>query len=54
MADSELEPLRNLAAVMFRLEKSRGTGAMERVFGASEWLREPGLEGVRRSFALWV
>ncbi|HEY2293830.1 MAG TPA: Rpn family recombination-promoting nuclease/putative transposase, partial [Thermoanaerobaculia bacterium] len=54
MADSELEPLRNLAAVMVRLEKSRGTEAMERVFRTSERLREPGLEGVRRSFALWV
>jgi hypothetical protein len=54
MADSELEPLRNLAAVMFRLEKSRGTEAMERVLGTSEWLRAPGLEGVRRSLALWV
>jgi hypothetical protein len=31
MADSELESLRNLAATMFRLEKSRGTEAMERV-----------------------
>jgi hypothetical protein len=55
MADSELEPLRNLAAAMFRLEKSRGTEAMERVLeAASEWLRAPGLEGVRRSFTDWV
>jgi len=46
--------LRNLAAVMVQLEKSRGTEAMERVFRASEWLREPALEGVRRSIALWV
>ena len=54
MADSELAPLRNLAAVMVRLEKSRGTETMEQIFRTSERLREPGLEGVRRSFALWV
>ena len=55
MADSELESLRNLAAAMFRLEKSRGTEAMQRVLGAAiEWLREPGLEEVRRSFTQWV
>src|SRR5436305_3232159 len=55
MADSELEPLRNLAAAVFRLEKSRGTEAMERVLEAAiEWLREPGLEGLRSSFTEWV
>ena len=55
MADSELEPLRNLAAAMVRLEKSHGTEAMERVLGAaSEWLRAPGLEGLRQSFTDWV
>jgi predicted transposase YdaD len=55
MADSELGSLRNLAAAMFRLEQSRGTEAMERVLeAASEWLREPGLEELRRSFSQWV
>jgi predicted transposase/invertase (TIGR01784 family) len=55
MADSELESLRNLAAAMFRLEKSRGTEAMARVLEAAvEWLREPGLEGLRKSFTEWV
>lgn len=55
MADSELESLRNLAAAMFRLEKSRGTVAMERVLEAAiEWLREPGLEELRKSFTDWV
>jgi hypothetical protein len=55
MADSELEPLRNLAAAVFRLEKSRGTEAMERVLEAAiEWLREPGLEELRKSFTDWV
>ncbi|MFL6264443.1 MAG: Rpn family recombination-promoting nuclease/putative transposase [Thermoanaerobaculia bacterium] len=55
MADSELEPLRNLAAAVFRLEKSYDTEAMERVLEAAiEWLRAPGLEGLRRSFTEWV
>jgi Putative transposase, YhgA-like len=55
MADSELESLRNLAAAVFRLEKSRGTEAMKQVLDAAiEWLREPGLEGMRRSFTDWV
>jgi hypothetical protein len=55
MADSELESLRNLAAAVFRLEKSRDSEAMQRVLTAAiEWLRAPGLEKVRRSFTLWV
>ena len=55
MADSELESLRNLAAAVFRLEKSFDTEAMERVLeAASEWLRAPGLEELRRSFTAWV
>jgi predicted transposase/invertase (TIGR01784 family) len=55
MADSELESLRNLAAAMFRLEKSRGMETMERALDAAiEWLREPGLEELRKSFTEWV
>ena len=55
MADSELESLRNLAAAVFRLEKSRGTEAMERVLEAAiTWLRAPGLEELRKSFTDWV
>jgi predicted transposase/invertase (TIGR01784 family) len=55
MADSELESLRNLAAAMFRLEKSRGPETMEQALEAAiEWLRAPGLEEVRRSFTDWV
>jgi hypothetical protein len=55
MADSELEPLRNLAAAMFRLEKSRGPEAMGQAMAAAiEWLGAPGLEELRRSFTLWV
>jgi predicted transposase/invertase (TIGR01784 family) len=55
MADSELESLRNLAAALFRLEKSRGPEDIQRVLTALvEWLREPGLEELRRSFTHWV
>ena len=55
MADSELESLRNLAAAVFRLEKSFDTEAMEPVLeAASQWLRESGLEELRRSFTDWV
>src|SRR3954465_4716591 len=55
MADWGPEPLRNLAAAMVRLEKSRGTKGAVRVLEAvSEWLRAPGLEELRRSFSLWV
>jgi predicted transposase YdaD len=55
MADSELEPLRNLAAAMVRLEKSRGTkDAVPVLEAASEWLRAAGLEELRKSFSLWV
>jgi len=55
MADSELESLRNLAAAVFRLEKSFDIEPMERVLDAAiEWLREPGLEELRKSFTDWV
>jgi hypothetical protein len=55
MADSELASLRNLAAAVFRLEKSFDTEAMEPVLeAASEWLRAPGLEELRKSFTEWV
>jgi hypothetical protein len=55
MADSELEPLRNLAAALFRLEKSRDPEDLQRILARlSEWLWLPGLEGLRRAFALYV
>jgi predicted transposase/invertase (TIGR01784 family) len=53
--DSELESLRNLAAALFRLEKSRGPEDIQRVLVALiEWLGEPDLAELRRSFTLWV
>jgi predicted transposase/invertase (TIGR01784 family) len=55
MADSELEPLRNVAAGLFRLEKSQGPENLQRVVTALlEWLREPELAELRRSFAKFL
>ena len=55
IADSELESLRNLAAALFRLEKSRGPEDIQRVLAALiEWLEEPSLAELRRSFAVWL
>ncbi|HEX4966821.1 MAG TPA: Rpn family recombination-promoting nuclease/putative transposase [Thermoanaerobaculia bacterium] len=55
IADSELESLRNLAAALFRLEKSRGPQDIERVLAALlDWLGEPELAELKRSFADWI
>ncbi|MFL6195057.1 MAG: Rpn family recombination-promoting nuclease/putative transposase [Thermoanaerobaculia bacterium] len=55
MADSDLESSRNLVAALFRLEKSRGPEDIRRVLSALiEWLREPELGEVRRSFTAWL
>ena len=55
IADSELESLRNLTAALFRLEKSRGPEDVQRILvSLIEWLQEPGLEELRRSFTRWL
>jgi hypothetical protein len=55
MADSELESLRNVAAALFRLEKSRGPEDIQRVVTALlEWLRGPEMAELRRSFASYL
>jgi predicted transposase/invertase (TIGR01784 family) len=55
MADSELESLRNVAAALFRLEKSRGPEDIQRVLTALlEWLRGPEFAELRRSFARYL
>ncbi len=55
IADSELGSLRNLAAALFRLEKSRGPEDIQRVLVALVgWLAEPGLVELRRSFTEWL
>lgn len=54
-ADSELESLRNLAAALFRLEKSRKKEDLQRVLRELiEWLKAPEKESLRRSFTVWL
>jgi predicted transposase/invertase (TIGR01784 family) len=55
IADSELAPLRNLAAALFRLEKSRGPAEIQTVVEALlEWLQAPEQAEMRRSFSSWL
>lgn len=55
IASAELESLRNLAAALFRLERSRGPEEIERVLVALiEWLHEPELAELRRAFTTWL
>jgi predicted transposase YdaD len=55
LAEEELAPLRNLAAALFRLEKSREVGDVDRVLSnLVEWLRSPEESSLRRAFAVWV
>jgi hypothetical protein len=55
MAVSELESLRNLAAALFRLERSRGPEDVDRVLSALiSWLSGPEQTGLRRAFTTWL
>lgn len=55
IVETEAEPLRNLAAALFRLEKSRGPEEIGEILTALiEWLRTPELKELRRSFTLWL
>lgn len=55
IAASELEPLQNLAAALFRLERSREPEDVQKVVSALlEWLKEPEQDGLRRAFATWL
>ncbi len=54
-ADSELAPLRNLAAALFRMENSRTPQDVERVLAALvTWLQAPEQTSLRRSFTVWL
>jgi len=54
-ADSELAPLRNVAAALFRLENSRTPQDIERVLGALvDWLQAPQQASLRRAFTVWL
>jgi len=55
IADEDLAPLRNLAAALFRLEKSRDATDIERVLKSLlEWLQTPEQSSLRQAFAAWV
>jgi hypothetical protein len=54
-ADSELVPLRNLAAALFRMENSRTPQDVEQVLAALvTWLQAPGQTSLRRAFTVWL
>ena len=54
-SDTELAPLKNLAAALFRLEGSRTPQDVERVLAALvEWLKSPGQASLRRAFTVWL
>jgi hypothetical protein len=55
IAASDLESLQNLAAALFRLERSRGPEDVQRVLEALlTWLEAPALSELRRSFGVWM
>ena len=54
-SDTELAPLKNLAAALFRLEGSRTPGDVGRVLAAlAEWLKSPEQASLRRAFTVWL
>lgn len=54
-ADSELSPLRNLAAALFRIENSRTPHDVEQVVAALvTWLQAPEQTSLRRAFTVWL
>lgn len=55
MTDSELASERNLATALFRLERSREPGEIERVVTALlELMKDPPYQGLKRAFAVWL
>jgi hypothetical protein len=55
IARDELEPLRNVAAALFRLERSREPRDLKPVVEALlEWLKQPEHKELQRSFASWI
>jgi len=54
-ADSDLVPLKNLVAALFRLENSRTAREMDGVLAALvEWLKAPDQASLRRAFVAWL
>ena len=55
LADADLGLLRNAAAALFRLEKSRDLEDVRQVVRPLlEWLREPEQRDLRRAFGVWL
>lgn len=55
LAESELPSIRNLAAAVFRLERSRRLEDVETVLAAlAEWLEGPEQAELRRAFSVWL
>jgi predicted transposase/invertase (TIGR01784 family) len=55
IATGKLKPLRNLAAALFRLEKSSGPEETKRVVDALvEWLQAPEQSELKSTFSAWV
>lgn len=55
IVETGLESLQNLAAALFRLEKSRGPEDIQRVVAAlGEWLQEPEHAELQRAFTVWL
>jgi predicted transposase YdaD len=55
IAEADLSSLRNLAAALFRLERSRGPEEIQGVLTALiQWLQEPERTELRRSFTTWL
>jgi hypothetical protein len=53
--DSELAPMRNLVAAVFRLENSRTSVRIGEVLAAlAEWLQAPEQDSLRRAFIIWT
>ncbi len=54
-SDSELAPLRNLVAALFRMENSRSPEAVSQVLeNLIAWLTMPEQASVRRAFTVWL
>ncbi|MGH8548816.1 MAG: Rpn family recombination-promoting nuclease/putative transposase [Methylococcales bacterium] len=52
---TELKPLKNLVAAIFRLEHhSDGQALLEVIANLIEWLKAPEQTRVRRSFSIWI
>jgi predicted transposase YdaD len=53
--ETALLPLRNLAAALFRLEKSRDPAVLGEVVKAlNDWVKAPEQSSLRRSFTVWI